>query len=97
MKKNQYTIRTLMARMGMTHAGAASLIRRMRKHGFAEFVETITLGGPTSKNKAFVYELLVDPEEYLRGTRSTMVKIPKSGFYNNPFNLKEAKNERHTR
>jgi hypothetical protein len=26
-----------------------------------------------------------------------VVKIPKSGFYNNPFNLKEAKNARHTR
>jgi hypothetical protein len=97
MKQNQYTIRTLMVRMGMTHPAAASLMRRMKRDGFAEFVETISLGGPDSKNKAFLYELLVDPEEYLRGARAPVVKIPKSGFYNNPFNLKEAKNARHTR
>jgi hypothetical protein len=46
--------------------------------------------------KVFVYELLIDPEDYLRGVRASMgFRIPKSTFYNNPFKLREAKDARY--
>jgi hypothetical protein len=45
--------------------------------------------------KVFVYELLMDPEDYLRGIRTPKIKVPKSGFYNNPFGLRGAKDARY--
>jgi hypothetical protein len=96
MKKNHYTIRTLMARMGMTYPGASSLIRRMKKHGFAKFVDALPLNMKNTTTKVFVYELLIDPEDYLRGVRASMgFKIPKSTFYNNPFKLRGAVDARY--
>jgi hypothetical protein len=95
MKKNHYTIRTLMARMGMTYPGASSLIRRMKKHGFAEFVDALPLNMKNTTTKVFVYELFIDPEDYLRGIRTPKVKVPKSTYYNNPFKLKGAVDARY--
>jgi hypothetical protein len=45
--------------------------------------------------KVFVYELFMDPEDYLRGIRTPKIRIPKSTHYNNPFNLKDAKDARY--
>jgi hypothetical protein len=60
----------------------------MKAKGLAEIAEVLPIGKPTSKNKVFVYHLLLDPEEYLRGIRTPRPRVPKSTHYNNPFNLK---------
>ncbi len=79
----------------MTHPGAASLIRRMKAKGLAEVAEVLPIGKPTSKNKVFVYHLLLDPEDYLRGIRTPRPRVPKSTHYNNPFNLREVRDARY--
>jgi hypothetical protein len=95
MKENRYTIRSLMAKTGKTHAAAASLMRRMVKDGLAELVEAMPLSAQNPTTKIHVYELHIEPEEYISGARAKKVKLPKLGFYNNPFNLKGAEDARY--
>jgi hypothetical protein len=95
MKKNHYTIRTLAAKMGKTHPSAASLIRRMKRDGLAELAEAMPLNAQNTKTKVHVYNLLIDPEEYLNGVRAAKIRVPKSGFFNNPFKLKGAVDARY--
>ena len=74
----------------MTYPGAASLVKRMREKKFATLDGTVEVNG----SKANVYFFHTLPEDYLLGERSMRLqKPPKSGFYNNPFNLKGANNE----
>jgi hypothetical protein len=94
-KKKRYTVTSLAARIGKSRPAAASLLRRMVRDELADFVETITLGGPDSKNKAYVYELFIEPERYMDGMRLPEPRIPKSTYYNNPFNLKEVQDARY--
>jgi len=95
MKKNHYTIRSLMTKTGKTHAAAASLMRRMVKDKLAELAEVLPLSPANPTTKVYVYELHIEPEEYISGARATKIKLPKLGFYNNPFNLKGAEDARY--
>ena len=95
MEKNHYTIRSLAARIGKTHAAAASLMRRMVKDGLAEFVSAQPINPQNTKTKVYVYALAMDPERYISGVRSAKVKPPKSGFFNNPFNMRGAVDARY--
>jgi hypothetical protein len=95
MKKNQYTIRSLMAKTGKTHAAAASLMRRMVRDKIAELAEVLPISPANPTTKVYVYELHIEPEQYINGIRATKIKPPKPGFYNNPFNLKGAEDARY--
>ena len=95
MKESRYTIRSLMAKTGKTHAASASLMRRMVKDGLAELVEAMPLSAQNPTTKIHVYELHIEPEQYISGARATQVKPPKPGFYNNPFKLKGAVDARY--
>jgi hypothetical protein len=81
-----------MKRVNLTYPGAASLVRRMMKKGFAVLGGTVNANG----SKANLYLFSVIPEDYLRGERNMkLLKPPKSTFYNNPFKLREAKDARY--
>ena len=95
MKKNHYTIRSLMTKTGKTHAAAASLMRRMVKDKLAELAEVLPISPANPTTKVYVYELHIEPEQYINGIRATQVKPPKPGFYNNPFKLKGAVDARY--
>jgi hypothetical protein len=95
MKKNHYTIRSLMVKTGKTHAAAASLMRRMVRDKLAELAEVLPISPANPTTKVYVYELHIEPEQYISGARATQVKPPKPGFYNNPFKLKGAVDARY--
>ena len=81
---NKMTVRQLMTRLNLTYPGAASLVKRMRGKGFATLDGTVDANG----SKANLYLFRILPEDYLLGERNMRLsKPPKSGFYNNPFNL----------
>jgi hypothetical protein len=82
------TIRQLMDRIGMTYAGADSLIQRMKRKGLAKNHTTIANVRGGRKN---VYRLAMTPEEYLRDEQQKNQKVtPPAVFFNNPFNLSGA-------
>lgn len=95
MKENRYTIRSLMVKTGKTHAAAASLMRRMVRDGLAELADELPLSPQNPTTKIHVYELHIEPEQYISGIRAKQIKLPKPGFYNNPFNLKGAEDARY--
>jgi hypothetical protein len=95
MKKNHYTIRSLMTKTGKTHAAAASLMRRMVRDKLAELAEVLPISPANPTTKVYVYELHIEPEQYINGIRATKIKPPKPGFYNNPFKLKGAVDARY--
>lgn len=79
------TIRQLMDRIGMTYAGADSLIQRMKRKGLAKNHTTIANVRGGRKN---VYRLTTSPEEYIREERQKKEKVVVPAvFFNNPFNL----------
>jgi len=88
MEKNHYTVTSLATKIGKSRPAAASLIRRMKRDGFAEVVDELPFSPQNPTTKIYVYELHIEPEQYMSGIRVTQIKPPKSGFYNNPFNLK---------
>jgi hypothetical protein len=56
----------------------------MKEKGFATLDGTVDANG----SKANLYLFRILPEDYLLGERNMRLsKPPKSGFYNNPFNL----------
>jgi hypothetical protein len=82
------TIRQLMDRIGMTYAGADSLVQRMKRKGLAKNHTTIANVRGGRKN---VYRLAMTPEEYLRDEQQKNQKVtPPAVFFNNPFNLSGA-------
>ena len=86
------TIKEVAARVGLSYNGASSLLRRMRLKGFAREVGSI-------KDKSIItkiYGVTISPENYLaRERQQRVIKPLPIGFFNNPFNLKEAVDERY--
>ena len=95
MKKNHYTVTSLAARIGKSRAAATSLIRRMLRDNLAELAEVLPYSETNRGTKVHVYELFIDPERYMDGMRLPEARIPKSTYYNNPFNLREAQDARY--
>jgi hypothetical protein len=94
-KKKRYTVTSLAARIGKSRPAAASLIRRMVRDGLAEIAEVLPYSETNRGTKVHVYELFIEPERYMDGTRLPEPRIPKSTYYNNPFNLKEVQDARY--
>jgi hypothetical protein len=95
MKKNHYTVTSLAARIGKSRPAATSLIRRMLRDNLAELVEVLPYSDTNRGTKVHVYELFIAPERYMDGMRLPEPRIPKSTYYNNPFNLREAQDARY--
>jgi hypothetical protein len=95
-KKKRYTVTSLAAKIGKSRPAGASLIRRMVRDGLAELVEVLPLSVENPRTKVHVYELFIEPERYMDGMRLPEPRIPKSTYYNNPFNLKEVRNAQYT-
>jgi hypothetical protein len=91
-KVYEFTIRTLMLKVDMTYEGAYSLVTRMRKKGLVKDLGMTTMGSKNAK----LYGLLMEPKQYLKEERNkTPSAPPPVGFYNNPFDLKDAKDARY--
>ena len=90
---HEYTVRSLMAKMDLTYDHTYSLIRRMRdKNLIADIKKTNGIGVMNAKR----YGLLMDPVEFVRQEREqNQSPPPPPGFFNNPFNLKGAKDARY--
>jgi hypothetical protein len=87
----KYTVRSLMEKVNMTYTNTYGVIRRMRDKGLIEDVKK-TNGVGTMNAKQ--YNLLMDPVEFLNKERQKNPPPPE-GFFNNPFNLKGAKDARY--
>jgi hypothetical protein len=86
------TLKEVMVRVNLSYNGTTSLVRRMRAKGLAREVGTLKVGSILFK----VYEMKVSPEEYLFNERQQRIAIPLPiGFFNNPFNLREARDARY--
>ena len=96
MKKNHYTVTSLAAKIGKSRPAATSLIRRMLRDNLAGLAEVLPYSETNRGTKVHVYELFIDPERYMDGMRLPEPRIPKSTYYNNPFNLREAQDARYT-
>jgi hypothetical protein len=94
-KKKRYTVTSLAARIGKSRPAATSLIRRMVRDGLAELAEVLPYSETNRGTKVHVYEFFIDPERYMDGMRLPEPRIPKSTYYNNPFNLKEVQDARY--
>ena len=95
MKKNHYTVTSLAAKIGKSRPAATSLIRRMLRDNLAELAEVLPYSETNRGTKVHVYELFINPERYMDGMRLPEPRIPKSTYYNNPFNLREAQDARY--
>jgi len=92
MKIYEFTIRTLMLKVGMTYEGAYSLVSRMRRKGLVKDLGLTKIGAKNAK----LYGLLMEPKKYLKEEGNKIKSPPPpDGFYNNPFNLKDAKDARY--
>ena len=89
----EYTVRSLMERTDLTYTQAYGVIRRMRdKNLIADIKKTNEIGLGNAKR----YGLLMDPVQFLREEREqNPASPPPPGFFNNPFNLKNAKDLRY--
>ena len=94
-KTKRYTVTSLATRIGKSRAAATSLIRRMLRDNLAELAEVLPYSETNRGTKVHVYELFIDPERYMDGMRLPEARIPKSTYYNNPFNLKGAVDARY--
>jgi hypothetical protein len=86
------TLKEVMVRVNLSYNGTTSLVRRMRSKGLAREVGTLKVGSILYK----IFEMKVSPEEYLFNERQQRIAVPLPvGFFNNPFNLREAKDARY--
>ena len=86
------TLKEVMVRVNLSYNGTTSLVRRMRSKGLAKESGSLKVGSTIFK----IYELKVSPEEYLYNEKQQRVTVPLPiGFFNNPFNLREAKDARY--
>jgi hypothetical protein len=86
------TLKEVMVRVNLSYNGTTSLVRRMRNKGLAREVGALKVGSILYK----IFEMKVSPEEYLFNERQQRIAVPLPvGFFNNPFNLREAKDARY--
>lgn len=99
-----YTVRALMDEANLTYNNTYRLIRRMEKCGLIQEIK------PHPRNKdanhrvehvpgigiiqAKKYGFLMNPNRFLREELEQLSRLPAPGFFNNPFNLKNAKDLR---
>ena len=89
----EYTIRALMEKVNMTYTHAYGVIRRMRDKGLILDVKKTDITGSFNAKQ---YRLLMDPIEFLKEERKQNQSLPPPPtFFNNPFNLKGAKDARY--
>ena len=92
MKFHEFTIRMLMLKVDMSYEGAYSLLTRMRRKGLVKDLGLTKSGARNAK----LFGLVMDPHEYLEEERGKVKSPPPpDSFYNNPFNLKDAKDARY--
>jgi predicted transcriptional regulator len=89
----EYTVRSLMEKTDLTYTQVYGVIRRMReKNLITDIKKTNGIGVMNAKR----YGLLMDPVEFVRQEREqNQSPPPPPGFFNNPFNLKGAKDARY--
>jgi hypothetical protein len=89
----EYTVRSLMERTDLTYTKSYEVIRKMREKGLVQDVKKVNGVGVMNAKR---YGLLMDPVEFLRMEREqNPTSPPPPGFFNNPFNLKGAKDARY--
>jgi hypothetical protein len=89
----EYTVRSLMEKVNMTYTHAYGVIRRMRDKGLILDVKKTDITGSFNAKQ---YRLLMDPIEFLKEERKQNQSLPPPPtFFNNPFNLKGAKDARY--
>ena len=87
----EHTVKSLMEKVNMTYTNTYGLIRRMREKNLITDIKLVRQVGATTNAKR--YGLLMDPVEFVRKEREE--PPPPPGFFNNPFNLKNAKDLRY--
>ena len=91
---HEYTVRLLMDKMDLSYDHTYGLIRRMRDKGLIEDIKKTNRIGVVPNAKR--YGLLMDPVEFVREEREQNPSPPPpAAFFNNPFNLKGAKDARY--
>ena len=89
----EYTVRSLMEKVNMTYTNTHSVIRRMRDKNLITDIKKTDIAGSFNTKR---YGLLMDPVEFLKEEREqNQSPPPPPGFFNNPFNLKDAKDLRY--
>ena len=89
----EYTVRSLMEKVDMTYTHAYGVIRRMREKNLITDIKKTDITGSFNAKR---YGLLMDPVEFVRQEREqNQSPPPPAGFFNNPFNLKGAKDARY--
>jgi hypothetical protein len=89
----KYTVRSLMEKLNMTYTHSYGVIRRMREKGLIEDIKKTDITGSFNAKQ---YRLLMDPVEFLKEERANnQSPPPPPTFFNNPFNLKGAKDARY--
>jgi hypothetical protein len=89
----EYTVRSLMEKVDLTYTKSYEVIRKMREKGLVQDVKKVNGVGVMNAKR---YGLLMDPVEFLRMEREqNPASPPPPGFFNNPFNLKGAKDARY--
>ena len=69
-----------------------SLVKRMRNKHLVQDLGLVRVGAANAKK----YGLLISPEQFLKEEREqNPAPLPPAGFFNNPFNLKNAKDLRY--
>jgi hypothetical protein len=86
----KYTVRSLMEKVNMTYNNSYEVIRKMREKGLVQDVKKTNGVGVMNAKQ---YTLLMDPVEFLNEEREKSPPPPE-GFFNNPFNLKNAEDLR---
>ena len=90
----EYTVRSLMKKTDLTYERTHGLIRRMREKNLIADIKLVRQVGATTNAKR--YGLLMDPIEFVRQEREQNQSLPPPPtFFNNPFNLKNAKDLRY--
>jgi hypothetical protein len=73
----------------LTYTQAYGVIRRMREKSLITDIKKTDIAGSFNAKR---YGLLMDPVEFLKEERAqNQSPPPPAGFFNNPFNLKNAK------
>jgi hypothetical protein len=89
----EYTVRSLMERTDLTYTQAYGVIRRMREKSLITDIKKTDIAGSFNAKR---YGLLMDPVEFVRQEREqNQSPPPPPTFFNNPFNLKGAKDARY--
>jgi hypothetical protein len=89
----EYTVRSLMERTDLTYTQAYGVIRRMREKSLITDIKKTDIAGSFNAKR---YGLLMDPVEFLKEERKQNQSLPPPPtFFNNPFNLKGAKDARY--